>query len=176
MEHRLNCKNGGLVDLHHNEVADEWATLCGIALNPTCISYDPTIFSSGEAESMGNQSKPPLPSSDIKSSKKNKNKSNKAYAEAKGDKGVIGSWKRGCMCVFDIKITDTVNKSYRGQDSQKNIQQNEKAKKDKNLKDSLDRCQHFSPLVYSVDGFAGKETRASERKLVSFLASKLHRE
>ena len=126
VEHALNCKNGGLVDFHHNEDADEWASLCGIALTPTCISCDPTIFTGEEAESMKNQSKQQLPPSDANSSKKNKNKSNKAYAGAKGDKGVIGFWKRGCMCVFDIQITDTESKSYGGQDSQKSFQQNGK--------------------------------------------------
>ena len=52
----------------------------------------------------------------------------------------------------------------------------EKTKKDKYLKACLDRRRHFSPLVYSVDGLAGKETRAAERRLASLLASKLHRE
>ena len=60
-----------------------------------------------------------LPSSDMNSSNSNKNKSNKAYAGEKGDKEVIGFWKTGCMCVFDIKITDTECKPYKGQDSQK---------------------------------------------------------
>jgi hypothetical protein len=32
MEHELNCKKGGLVSLRHNDVLDEWAHLCGLAL------------------------------------------------------------------------------------------------------------------------------------------------
>ena len=43
-EHALNGKNGELVDLHHNEVADEWVTLCGKTLTPTLISHGHTIF------------------------------------------------------------------------------------------------------------------------------------
>ena len=52
VECAVNCMNGGSADLHHNEVADKWATLCQIALSPICISKDTRIFSSKEAKSM----------------------------------------------------------------------------------------------------------------------------
>ena len=69
------------------------------------------------------------------------------------------------MCVFDIHVTETESKSYRGQDSQKIINRMEKKKK--YLKTCLDRNQLFSLLIYSVDGLAGIETRGAERKLAS---------
>ena len=90
VEHALNCKNRGLVDLCDNEVADEWASLCEIALTPTHISHNPTIFTSEEVDSMKHQSNQLIPSSDINSSKKNSNKANRTYAGANGDEGVIG--------------------------------------------------------------------------------------
>ena len=42
-----------------------------------------------------------------------------------------------------------------------------KTKKDKYLKACFDKHQHFSCLIYSVDGFAGKETKAAKRRLAS---------
>ena len=77
-----------MVDLHHNELADEWGTLCGIALTSTCISHDPIILSSKEVESLKHQTKQLPPLSYANSSNKNKNKTNTAYAGAKEDKGV----------------------------------------------------------------------------------------
>ena len=77
MEHAVNGKNWGFVDLHHNEVADERATFSGIALTHTHMSHNPTIFSGVEAESMIHQSKQLLPSSDVNSSKKIKTKPTK---------------------------------------------------------------------------------------------------
>ena len=50
------------------------------------------IFTDKEAESTKHKSNQLLPPSDTNSSKKNKNKSNKAYEGAKGHKGVISFW------------------------------------------------------------------------------------
>ena len=35
VEHALSCKVGGLVHIRHDDVADEWWHLCGIALSPS---------------------------------------------------------------------------------------------------------------------------------------------
>ncbi|KAL7478493.1 LOW QUALITY PROTEIN: hypothetical protein ACHAW6_004300 [Cyclotella cf. meneghiniana] len=32
-EHELNCKNSGLVCIHHDNAHDEWAQLCSLALS-----------------------------------------------------------------------------------------------------------------------------------------------
>ena len=77
---------------------------------------------------------------------------------------------------FDTWITDTESKFYSVQDSQKILNRVEKTKKHKYLKACLNWCQHFSPLVYSVDGLAEKEIRAAERRLASLLSRKLHKE
>ncbi len=35
VEHTLSCKIGGLIHIRHDDVADEWWHLCGIALSPS---------------------------------------------------------------------------------------------------------------------------------------------
>eukprot|EP00804_Cyclotella_cryptica_P022496 CCRYP_020698-RE/>CCRYP_020698-RE protein AED:0.40 eAED:0.40 QI:0/-1/0/1/-1/0/1/0/103 len=44
VEHGLNCKKGGLVSLRHNDVRDEWAHLCGLALGESRVTTEPLIF------------------------------------------------------------------------------------------------------------------------------------
>ena len=42
--HAMSCKKGGMVLLRHNEVAQEFGQLCGNALTPTHVSYEPIIY------------------------------------------------------------------------------------------------------------------------------------
>ena len=51
----------------------------------------------------------------------------------------------------------------------------EKIKKDKYLAPCLDRRRGFMPLVYSVDGMAGKEAKSFEWRIASLLAVKWDR-
>ena len=55
------------------------------------------------------------------------------------------------------------------------MEQHAKKKKDKYLEACRERRRDFTPLVYTVDGFAAKETRAAERRLAGLLASKWDR-
>ena len=50
-----------------------------------------------------------------------------------------------------------------------------KRKKDKYLEACRERRREFIPMAYSVDGLAGKEARAAEKRLASLLASKWDR-
>ena len=45
VEHDLSCKKGVLVDLRHDDVADEAGELASLALTPSRVSYEPEIFS-----------------------------------------------------------------------------------------------------------------------------------
>ncbi|KAL7474403.1 hypothetical protein ACHAW6_000375 [Cyclotella cf. meneghiniana] len=44
LEHRLSCKLGGLAGICHNDVRDEWAHLCSIALTNSHVMIKPAIF------------------------------------------------------------------------------------------------------------------------------------
>ena len=50
-----------------------------------------------------------------------------------------------------------------------------KRKKDKYLEACRERRRDFIPMAYSMDGLAGKEARAAEKRLASLLASKWDR-
>jgi hypothetical protein len=118
MNHALQCKKGGLVHLRHDDVTDEWAGLCQQALTPAAVSSEPFIYV-GRAANTG--------------------------AEATldedgfpgGDVGAHGFWRRGHTAIFDIRITDTDAESYLRSSPSKILSNQEKAKKRKCLKPSL---------------------------------------
>jgi hypothetical protein len=44
VEHGLSCKKGGFVGQRHDDVCEELAHLCSMALTPSRISSEPEIF------------------------------------------------------------------------------------------------------------------------------------
>jgi hypothetical protein len=63
-----------------------------------------------------------------------------------------------------MHITDTDSRSYRKKEFGKVLLQHEKQKKDKYLRACLEMRKDFTPMVYSVDGIAGREARNAEKK------------
>ena len=92
--------------------------------------------------------------------------------EQRGDAGCHGFWQNGRPCIFDFRITDTESKSYRNRDPEKVLAAQEKEKKDKYLKTCHEMRKDFAPMVYSVDGMAGREARSNEKRLAKLLADK----
>ena len=52
----------------------------------------------------------------------------------------------------------------------------EKEKKDKYLASIHAQHKYFTPMVYTVNGIAGREAKSAGNRLVSFLAKKWNRE
>ena len=75
-----------------------------------------------------------------------------------------------------MRITDTDARSYRKKEFAKVLEQHEKEKKDKYLQNCLEMRKDFTPMVYSVDGIAGREARNAEKRLATHLAGKCNRE
>ena len=85
-------------------------------------------------------------------------------------------WTRGTQCIFDVRVTDTSTKSYRKKDLRKVLATQEKEKKDKYLRKCLEKRKHFTPLVFSVDGMAGREAKKAMKHLaLMMLAEKWER-
>ena len=95
--------------------------------------------------------------------------------DTRGDAGVHGFWQHGRPCIFDIRITDTDARSYRNTDPMKVLATQEKEKKGKYLRACHEQRKDFTPLVYSVDGIAGREAKAAEKRLACHLAQKWRR-
>ena len=93
----------------------------------------------------------------------------------RGDVSVHGFWSRGTTAIFDIRVTDTDSASYRSTAPSKVLKRQEGEKKDKYGEACLAAHQHFTPLVYSVDGMEGGEAIAARKQLASRLAVKWNR-
>ena len=90
---------------------------------------------------------------------------NQSGEEARGDVLVHGLWNKGTGCVLDTRVTDTDARSYAQLSSAQVLKAAEKIKKDKCLAPYLARRRGFMPLVYSVDGMAGKEAKSFDRRI-----------
>ncbi|EJK51473.1 hypothetical protein THAOC_29349, partial [Thalassiosira oceanica] len=95
--------------------------------------------------------------------------------EERGDLAIHGFVQRSKTAILDFVITDTDAPSYGHQPSKKVLEKAAKRKKDKYLEACRERRRDFIPMAYSVDGLAGKEARAAEKRLASLLASKWDR-
>ena len=182
VEHALSCAKGGLVLIRHNTSAGEWGNLCGKGHLPSSVSHEPFIkFSGTQAE---RDARAARLAAEAAAEARGEGGDETARPPAdpsigmmmKGDKGCDNFWKWGTTCIFDSRITQTDAPTYRGKDPAKVLADAESEKKAKYLQACLDRRRHFTPMVYSVDGMAGDEARAAEKKLASALAGKWKRE
>lgn len=144
--HALQCKTGGLICDCHEAVSAEWHQLCASALTPSAVTDKPAIPTVHTEED------------DIL-----------AHTVAlHGDVSAHGFWSRGTTAIFDIRVTDTdAAASNRHLDPLKVLRRQEREKKDKYQEACLQAHQHFTPLVFSVDGLEGKEAMAARKRLAS---------
>jgi len=173
VEHALCCKVGGLVHIGHDEVADEWCHLCVCALSfghvehklqiYYSVSRQQRLYASSNAPS-GEEDNPAAPTDQTLPTGKC------------GDASAHGFWQRGRTTIFDVRITDTQSCSYRNKDYQKVLAQQEREKKNQYLRPCLEMRKDFTPLVYSVDGIAGREAKNAEKHLTYHLLEKWHKQ
>ena len=179
VEHALSCKKGGLVHIRHDDVANEWRWLCRCAFSHSRVEREPYIYSSvGRRErenanaTTGTQANSTTPTP---TPQQGTTQSTSSVDEKRGDAGVHGFWQNGRLCIFDVRITDTDARSYRNKCPLKCLESHEKEKKDKYLATCQELRKDFTPLVYSVDGMAGREAKMAEKRVASNLANQWHR-
>jgi hypothetical protein len=172
IKHALCCKVGGLLHIQHDNVVDEWHHLCGCALTFGCVEHKPQIYSCMSCQQRldtlsnapsGEEDTPTAPTDQTPPTGKC------------GDAGAHGFWQCGHTAIFDVHIMDTQSCSYQNKDYQKVLAQQEKEKKNQYLCPCLEMRKDFTPLVYSVDGIAGREAKSVEKRLTYHLSKKWHK-
>eukprot|EP00956_Cyclotella_meneghiniana_P033352 scaffold95206_cov68-Cyclotella_meneghiniana.AAC.1 len=191
VEHALACKCGGLVHIRHDDVAQEFGYLCGLATKPSRVTYEPLINHSRGGVTATNQAAANTNPGTATGARGGGNeevptaedeRADPTHApyvlanENRGDIVVDGFWKPGRRCIFDVRLTDTECRTTRNQEPGKVLDKCEKLKKEKHLAPCLAMRRDFTPLVYSVDGMAGRETKQAERRVASLLAHKWKKE
>jgi len=159
VSHALCCKRGGLVTLRHNEIAEEWASLCSAALSSGAVSTEPYINNGRSVpnNTSASQTDPVL------------------QGDQRGDVGVRGFWSRANTTIFDVQVCDTDAPSYANITPARVLENAERRKKAKHLDPCLQQRKHFTPLVFSVDGVAGREATSAIRNLAKLLSAKWNR-
>ena len=130
--------------------------MCGQAQGGSAIHDEPLIHNSRDVQAAGSNCTEPQP-------------------ELRGDVSVHGFWSRGTTTIFDIRVTDTNARSQRNADPHRVLTRHVKEKKAKYGALCLARRRHFTPLVFSVDGLMGAETKAASQRLASLLSGKWKR-
>jgi hypothetical protein len=77
--------------------------------------------------------------------------------------------------IFNVRITDSDAATHRTVEVSKLLARQEKEKKSKYLQSCHEMGKDFTPLVYTVDGVAGREARTAEKRLAALLADKWKR-
>ena len=89
---------------------------------------------------------------------------------------VHGLWKRGEQAVLDTQVVDCDAPSRRNyMNSAKIFEACARVKKLKYLQPCAKRRRSFTSLIYSVDGIAGREAQAFEKRVAHLLADKWER-
>ncbi len=154
VEHGLSCKKGGFVGQRHDDVCEELAHLCLMALTAAWISSKPeTFYGRG-----------------LNAAQRNANEV--LGDEARGDVGAHGFWKQGRTAIFYVQVCNTDAKSYGNRDSKKVLEGAAHMKKEKYEEACLERRRDFTPMIYSVNGMADKHARAAEKWIAGLLVAK----
>ncbi|KAL7478637.1 hypothetical protein ACHAW6_004392 [Cyclotella cf. meneghiniana] len=98
LEHGLSCKRSGLIGIRHNDVCDEWAHLCSIALTDLQVVIKHSIFYGNGSRVGGSNATPTTP--------RTANPTNTLGDEAHGDVLAQGFWNQGRETVFDQHLLE----------------------------------------------------------------------
>ena len=142
LEHGLSCKKGGLIGIRHDDVHDEWAHLCSIALTDSRVVIEPAIFYGNGSRAGAPNAAPATTNATATTTR-----TTTLGDEARGDVLAHSFWNHGRGTVFDIRICNTDSRSYGTTSSAKILKQHAKEKKDKYEAACLERRRDFTPLV-----------------------------
>ena len=139
-----------MVILRHDDLKHEFMSLCAQAYGPRSVRNEPSI-NTFSADNL-TQAK-----------------------ELRGDISVYGFWNNRKTTIFDVRVTDTDQPSYKKRDPEKVLASQEIAKRRVYEPPCNDRRRDFTPLVFSIDGLMGKEAVSASRQLAKKLAGKWNR-
>ena len=86
--HTMCCKMGGLITIRHNDIKAVWSSMSADALTPSCVSYEPLIYTSRGTTSAESPSR------------------TEPLLDDRGDVAVHGFWTRGRATIFDVRVTN----------------------------------------------------------------------
>ena len=156
----------------HDDVRDELAHLCTLALSDSRVKIEPEIFY--RSDTRASQPRTGCKCTGLDTAGKTICKC--LGDEARGDVAAYGFWKTARTTAFDVRDTDTDAPSYGNTASDKILESAAKQKRSKYEEACTKRRRDFTPMVYSVDGLPCKSARAAEKRIAALLAGKWDRQ
>ena len=153
MSHALNCRSGGLIIARHNEIKDELGYLSASALAPNAIRNEPLIHSGPCEQGVRGEDE---------------------VTEERGDLLLRGIEKVGIATIVDVRVINTLSKSYCNRSVLSVIEQAEKEKEKKYGDACRARRRSFVPFIFTVDGMLGYEADQLLKLIAKKLAKKWH--
>jgi hypothetical protein len=174
--HALNCPFGGLVILRHTDIREELGAIATEVFQPTAVTVEP-ILSSNPASTIippGQHihntmttltTDPPAATANQVHTANN--------TQERRDIVIRGLFKRGTNAIIDIRIANLDSSSYRSQDPEKVLQQQETAKRQKYQDICETRRESFHPpFIASADGILAPEAIKILQHLAHITANK----
>ena len=124
ISYALDCKKGGLVTAHHNEIRDGVADLAGKAFTPAHVCDD-LLIHSGRAMSRTK----PKPAGSKLTTPSDATTAAPEVTEQKGDLLIWDLWQQGTDSVHDMCVVNTGALSYVRRSPQKCLHEAERGKK-----------------------------------------------
>ena len=156
VDHALSCKRGGLIGQQHDGYSDEWQTLCGAALKPSCVHNRPRI-STGRVTAMAEGALPTV------------------GPNLEGDSDCFNFWAADRTAVFDVRVVHLDAPSYLPRTNESVLLSHEHEKKKKYVLPCAEINRSFTPLVVSSDGMQAVEHDKATKRLASHLSIKWKR-
>ena len=163
--HALDCNRGGLVTAFQNDLRDGFMDLAGKAFTPSHVFNHPLVFEGCAVK------RPEENPSWYKATTVPAATSLLEATENKSDLLIRDLWQNGTDSVQKMCIVDTGAKSHSAKTPEKCLHEAEQTKNNIYLEACLQKHQHFSPFVASVNRLLGVEAIATMKRVASRLAT-----
>ena len=118
---------------------------------------------------------PSRDSDGVSATRKLTDKNSGVTAEVNSDRGDIligGFWERNTDCIFDVRICDVHQPSYKDRTPESILRSAEVEKKKKYVDPCLKQRLHFTPIVVSCEGMLCREVDVFLKNLAKKLVNK----
>ncbi|MGL4351554.1 MAG: reverse transcriptase domain-containing protein [Plesiomonas shigelloides] len=170
--HAFNCLFGGLVTLRHNDIREELGAIASEIFQPTAITIEPSLTTTPTSAIPVGQQIHNNNTTTIETNLPPETAPTANSTHERGDIAIRGLFERGTNAIIDVKIANLDSISYRSQDPEKVLHNQEKLKQQKYKSICETRRESFHPFVASSDGMLAPEATKILQHLAGITAHK----
>jgi hypothetical protein len=171
--HTLNCPFGGLVNQCHNEIRQELGAIASEIFPPTAITIELVLSHTPASTILPTER--PISNNTTTTTVPQQRPYQVPTAnntQERGDIAIRGLFERGTNAIINVRIANLDIPSYRFQNPEKILQQQETAKRQKYKDICETRRESFHPFIASTDGMLAPEATKILQHLAHTTAKK----